>query len=164
MKTFSFYWFYFICYVWQHSYSAYVKEHKNPLEDKQNSHIVNFSWISRNGRGSQSHICYITNTRDMRCIRVLGFWCLKRGFRRTFNFFCSKGRQTSAFLQTMYLSCVWKWIRSREQNSVPESRRATLHSVKVIKMSWLTIDRFPILWRFTGSFVVAKQTEQLFYP
>ena len=52
----------------------------------------------------------------------------------------------SAFSQTMYLGCVWKWIRPCKQNTAPESRRASLYSVKVIKMSRLAIDRLFILW------------------
>ena len=51
----------------------------------------------------------------------------------------------------VYLGCDWKWIRSREQNSVPESRHASLYSVKVIKMSRPTADRFLILWSLHGS-------------
>jgi len=56
----------------------------------------------------------------------------------------------SAVLQTMHLVCVWKRIGSRERNSVPESRHASLYSVKVIKMSRLTIDRFLILCSLHG--------------
>jgi len=51
----------------------------------------------------------------------------------------------------MYLNCVWKWIWSQEQNSAPESRRVSLHSVKDIKMSRPTTDRFLILWSLHGS-------------
>jgi len=86
-----------------------------------------------------------------RCIRVFGFLPLKRGFRRIFSFLLK-----SMFLQTMYLSCVWKWIRSREQNSAPESWRASSHNVKVIKMSRLTIDCFLILWSLHGSLRCCK--------
>ena len=35
----------------------------------------------------------------------------------------------SAFLPTMCLGCVWKWIRSCKQNSMPESRRTSLQNV-----------------------------------
>ena len=62
-----------------------------------------------------------------------------------------------------------KSIRSREQNSTPDSRRTSLYTVKVIKMSRLAI-LFACLFygRFAGHFVVAKQTmkqtAQLFYP
>ena len=80
-----------------------------------------------------------------RCIRVIKS-CKHSHFQ------CSKvRRQKSAFSQIMYLGCVWKWIRSREQNSVPESRHASLYCLKVIKMSRLTIDRFFILWSLHGS-------------
>ena len=60
--------------------------------------------------------------------------------------FLLKIHPESAFLQTMYLGCVWKWIRSRGQNSAPENRRASLYSVKGIKISRLTRDCFLILW------------------
>jgi len=66
------------------------------------------------------------------------------------------------FLQIMYLGCVWKWIRSREQNSELESRHASLYSVKVIKMSRLTINRFLFYGCFMGCFIVVKQTVQPF--
>ena len=65
-------------------------------------------------------------------------------FQMHFQYLCSKMCPKSSFLQTIYLSCVWKWIWSREQNSAPESRRASLHSVKVIKTSRVIIDRFLI--------------------
>ena len=67
----------------------------------------------------------------------------------------------SATLPIMYLGCVWKWIRSCEQNSAPESRPAGLNSVKIIKMSRLAIDRLLIYSRLTGHFDVAKQTVQI---
>jgi len=41
---------------------------------------------------------------------------------------------------TCTFGCIWKWIWSRAQNSVPESGHARLFSVKVIKMSRLAID------------------------
>jgi len=50
-------------------------------------------------------------------------------YQMHFQFFCSKLRPKGAFLQTMYFDYVWKWIWSREQNSAPESRRASLYSV-----------------------------------
>ena len=50
----------------------------------------------------------------------------------------------------MYLGCVWKWIRSREQNYVSENRHASLYSVKVIKMSRRPIDRLSFHGRFTS--------------
>ena len=68
------------------------------------------------------------------------------GFQAHSQFQCSKVRPKSGFLLTMSLSFIWKWIRSCEQNSAPESRHASLHSVKVIKMVRLAIDRFLILW------------------
>jgi len=42
-------------------------------------------------------------------------------------------------------------VRLITQNSVPERRRASLYSLKVIKMSRLTMDRFLILWSLHGS-------------
>jgi len=71
----------------------------------------------------------------IRCIRVLGFWQIQTHCR----VFCSRVHLKSTFLLTMYLGCVWKRVLSREKNSAPESRRVTLPSVKVIKMSRLTI-------------------------
>jgi len=43
-----------------------------------------------------------------------------------------------------------------------KSRRASLYSVKVIKMSRLAIARLLFYSRFTGPFIVEKQTAQLF--
>jgi len=51
----------------------------------------------------------------------------------------------------MYLGCVWKWIRSREQNSVPESGHSNLYSAQAIKMSRLAIDWLLILWSLHSS-------------
>jgi len=65
-------------------------------------------------------------------------------------FFCSNIHPKRVFLQTMYLSYVWKRIQSRKQNSAPESRCASLHSGRVIKMSRLTINRFLTLWSVHG--------------
>ena len=67
------------------------------------------------------------------CIRVVGFWRLNAVSKSMLVSFYARVRPKSVFLQTMYLDCVWKWIRSREQNSAPESRRVSLHYVKVIK-------------------------------
>jgi len=48
------------------------------------------------------------------------------GISKAFSFpDCLKVQLKSAFLKTMYLGCVWKWIKSREQN-VPERGRASL--------------------------------------
>jgi len=44
-------------------------------------------------------------------------------------FQCSKVSPKSAIGQTIYVGCPWKWVRSHEQNSVSESRRASLYSV-----------------------------------
>ena len=60
-------------------------------------------------------------------------------------FQCSKVRSKTAYLQTMYLDCVRKWVRSCEQIFGSESKRARLYSVKVIKTSWLAIYRLFIL-------------------
>jgi len=46
-------------------------------------------------------------------------------FQTHCQFFCWKVRPKSAFLQAMYHGCVWKWIRSRKQNSALESRRVS---------------------------------------
>ena len=53
------------------------------------------------------------------------------------------------------LGCVGKWIRSRELNSAPESRRASLYSDKVIEMPRLAIDILLFYSRLTGHFVAA---------
>jgi len=80
---------------------------------------------------------------------VLGFWRRKRGFRRIFSFLLKSAPEKCIFTNHVpRLSLKVNW--SREQNSVPESRRASLYSVKVIKMSRLTIDPFLILWLFHG--------------
>jgi len=92
---------------------------------------------------NKSFIRCMSYSISIRCIRVLGFWSLKRGCT---HFFCSKVLPKSAFLQTMYLGCFWKWIWSCDQNFAPESRLASLYSVKVIKISRLTIDSFLTLW------------------
>jgi len=63
----------------------------------------------------------------------------------------------SAFLQTMWF---WGWIRSREQNSVPECGFATLQSVKVIKMPNLSIELLSYS-TIASHFIVAKWTAQL---
>jgi len=89
---------------------------------------------------------------DIRCIRMLGFLASETWFQTHFQFFLLK----RAFLQTMYLGCVSKWIWSQERNSVPESRRASLYSVKVIKMSRLTINRILTLWSLHGSLRCCK--------
>jgi len=47
--------------------------------------------------------------------------------------------------------CCLKRSSIREETFMLESRRASLHNVKVIKMSRLTIDRFFILWSLHGS-------------
>ena len=78
---------------------------------------------------------------DIRCIRMLRCW-----WKMRFQFFCSRVCPKSVFLQTMYLGCAWKCIRSSEQNAASERSRVSLYSVKVIKMSRLTINRFFILW------------------
>jgi len=67
-------------------------------------------------------------------------------FQTNCRFFCSRVCPKSVFVHAMYLSCIWKWIRSREQDSAPESRRVSLYSVKVIKIWRLTINRFLVLW------------------
>ena len=59
-------------------------------------------------------------------------------------------------------------VRSREQNSALESRRVSLYSVKVIKISRLISIAFLFYGRFTDRFIVVKQTvkqnAQLFGP
>jgi len=50
------------------------------------------------------------------------------------------------FYKPCTFGCVWKWIRSRKQDSVPESGPASLYSAKIIKISRLTIDHWLILW------------------
>ena len=74
--------------------------------------------------------------RVIRCILVIDFWRLKPGFR--------------CILSASDRKC--------EQNSAPESRRDSLYSVKIIKMSRLAINCLVILWSLHGCFVVAKQT------
>jgi len=65
-------------------------------------------------------------------------------------FLLTSAPEKSAFTNHV-VGCVWKWIRPREQNSAPESRHVSLYSVKVIKMSRQTINRFLILWALYGS-------------
>lgn len=77
----------------------------------------------------------------------------------TFSFPIHESAPETVLLETMYLDCVWKSIRSCEQNFVPEGRFASLYSVKATKMSRLTIlSGFLFYGRFTGQVVVAKQT------
>ena len=85
-----------------------------------------------------------------RCIRVLGFWHLKRGFRRIFGFPAQKCARKVRFYKPCSLAAS-KRIRTREQNSAPGSRRASLFSVNVIKLSRLTINRLLILRSLHGS-------------
>ena len=115
-------------------------------------------WADRNL--SWTHPCFLTATMCLhiqdrnflrnyggehasalvRCIRVVGFWCLKSCFSAQ-----KCARKVDFYKPYIYLGCIWKWIRSHEQNFVSESRRASLYSVKVIKMPRLTIDRL-FLW------------------
>jgi len=44
-----------------------------------------------------------------------------------------------------------KWIRTRERNSTPKSRRVSLYSVKVIKVSRITVNHFLVLRALHGS-------------
>jgi len=78
------------------------------------------------------------------CIRMLGFGHQKCSFRCIISFSAQK------CARKVYLDWVWKWNRLRAQNSAPENRCASLHNVKVIKMSRLTINRFLILWSLHG--------------
>jgi len=97
--------------------------------------------------------CEIVNQQVQSCDRALASGT---GFQTHSQFKWLKVRPESAVLQTIYLGCVWKWIRLREQNSAPESRRASFYSVKVIKMSRLAIDRLLILWSLHGSLGCCK--------
>jgi len=92
-------------------------------------------------------MCQTQLSWHIRCIRVIEFWRLKLGFGRSL----SSNARKICFYQPCTFDCVWKGIWSREQNYVPESGRASLCSVKVIKMSRLAIDRLLILWSLHGS-------------
>jgi len=61
------------------------------------------------------------------------------------QFHRSKLYLKSEFLQTKYLQLRLK-VNSIKQSSMPESRYASLHSVKVIKMLRLAIEGLLVLW------------------
>jgi len=92
----------------------------------------------------------------IRCIHVIEFW---RRFRGILSSSAPKCVQKIAFLQTMYLGCAWKWTRSREQNSMPESAYCWFIQRQVyqnVKASYRSLTY--LMGCFTDRFAVAKQT------
>jgi len=60
-----------------------------------------------------------------KCICAIRSWRLKRGFQRHSQFHRSKVPMKTAILQTMYLGCIRKWIRSCKQNWVLIEKKKT---------------------------------------
>ena len=94
----------------------------------------------------------------IRRIRALGFWPLKRGFRRIYSSSAQKCTQKVRF----YKPCTSAASESKfdHANRIPCLKVGVLvHSVKVSQTSRLTTDCFSYsIGRFTDRFVVAKQT------
>ena len=82
---------------------------------------------------------------------AFGFWRLKSGFRGIFSLSARKHARKMRFYKPCTSAASESEFELLEQNSAPESRLASLHTVKVIKMSMLTINRFLILWSLHGS-------------
>ena len=110
----------------------------------------------KNDASPQRHLLYVPSQKQ--AFELIGAFT-RLSFQTHSEFQCSKVCTKIAFSGTMYLGCVWKWIRSRKQNSAPES---TLYAVNVIKMSTAQLFKHARQWDSYNAPETAPETLAFF--
>jgi len=84
-------------------------------------------------------------------IRVIKFWCLKPGFGCILSFNARNWAWKMRFYKPFTMAASESEFDHENRILCLKSRRASLYSGKIIKMSWLANGRLLILWSLHGS-------------
>ena len=116
-----------------------------------------FSWfytlISESGFHAFSLLVYVTVCKQSPLLGVFTWLSFGIWIRVSDAFsvpMLKSEPEKCVFTNTVYLRCIWKWIRIRDQNCAPESRHAKLYRVKVIKMSRISLSHSMVASRVSS--------------